>query len=264
MKNEKLNVLHDIYQNYITNQEKFTLDQLKDIAVKCEAVHREYAKKWLSPNHNLEIYLFEFYICKEDYNCTEYTLHEIYRRLGEKHLEANNRIDALQAFDDSLRWNPLDLDTRFEKAKVYRSMQELEKYKRFVEESYPFCYTKNDLARYYRYLGYYYLETYQPDLAEALYTHSNVYYQSKMADQEIMFLQKALGNNKKDQGLDEMRELIKKAGIPLFPNEDTLKLLLEVAKTELDSGNKGYAKYLFLFYYQLTGDKDTESILKYL
>ncbi len=239
-----------------------TVYELKRIAEKCEAVHNEYSRLWLSPNHNLEIHLFEYFICKDNYNCTEYKLHEIYRRLAAKYIEADNMSAAAGAFDDSLRWNPIDIDTLFEKAKFYRNMQELEKYKELIEDSYSYCYTRSDMARYYRYLGYYYVEMYQPELAEALYTYSNLYYKSEMADQEIKFLKTVMGKKNQILDLEEIKGVIKKAEIPLFPDEHTLFILSETAKTELDSGNKEYAKYLFLFYSQLTGDKNAESILK--
>lgn len=250
------------YEEVIENTADLHTKQLSEFIEQCEAIHSGYEGSWLSPNHNLEIYLCEYFIQMEGYSCTQYKIHELYRKLAEKFIEEDNAEEAMKAFEKSLNWNPVDLDTRFAFAKLYRDLGDWECYLKTVQDSYPFCYSRSDMAKYYRDLGCYYLEIYRPEIAEALYTYSNLFYMSDMAENEISFLETALKRERRQYSYEDLQQILAKEGIPEHPDKSTLALLYRVGKLEQENGNPAYAKYLYVFLYQLTRDEEIEQILK--
>lgn len=251
----ELKMIENAYDTFIRDESKLTLSQLLVLAKELENLYGGVPIKWLSSNHNLEIHLYKHYINEDDdFRTTIHKLHVIYRCIAHHYIDKDDRVKAVEAFENSRRWNPFDIDTIFEMAKLFRNIQDLKQYKYLVDYCYPYCSTNSELARFYRYLGYYYVETYQPDIAEALYHYSNLYYKSEMADHEILFIRKAMGKWEEYYDIRKIIELLQEIDIPLSVNSNTLTLLHEVAELEQTNGNSEYAKYLFLFYEELVKD----------
>ena len=134
--------------------------------------------------------------------------------------------------------------------------------KKIADAMYPFCYTRNDIAAYYRFLGCYYLEGYKPDMAEALYQYSNFFYETEMAREELVFLAAARKKEIKSASAEKLQKYLAENKIYVMPKQETLGILYQVAKKEWVADNKAYAKILFLYLYQLTADEEVKHYLQ--
>lgn len=229
---------------------------------------------WLTPNHELEIYLFAYYVTKDEYRISEIPFHLLYGQLAKKWLaegirkEQDADIDygqkAMQAYRGAMHYNPVDVELLTEVAALYRTQKNWEGMLGTVQSMYPYIFTRKDMSVYYRYLGNYYLETYQPELAEKVYAYSNLYYKNQQADADIHYLEKALDRPMQKLEPQRLQEELQKAGIPGQPKAETLGILYHTAKSSLERGDREYAKQLFICLYQLTQDQEVGEILREL
>lgn len=248
-------------QNKLTELSNMHISDLSNFIKEQEEKILREGGIWFCPNHNLEIRLFEYYDCRSAYGIPNGCFHTMYRVLAHKRIETDDLEGALQAFYRALQYNPTDMEIMEELGKLYWNTGNWPMMQMVAERLYPFCYTRKDIAFYYRLLGCYYLETYEPLLSQIVYTYSNLFYKSKEADSDIRYLEKALEKSMPSYHVTELQDILIKNGIPLQPKQETLGILYGTAKEELKNGRKEYARMLFLFLYQLTHDKEVEKLL---
>ena len=134
----------------------------------------------------------------------------------------------------------------------------------YTIESYRYCCTRAELAIYYRNLGYYYLEKYQPDLAAALYQYSILYYESKQAESEIAFLNKAMKKEMQKSDIGQLQKIIMEAGIPLEADSTTLGLIFKAGEEAEKKKSYGQALDCYKMVYDLSNDKEIANKISYL
>ncbi len=256
--------LEEKYRYFLENLQEISLKELREFIKAWEKTKSEKDVPGFSPNHPLEVYLYKYKVQGEKYEILDWKLHLIYRELAERYKKKDDLAMALSAYKKALDLNPVDVEIIYELAHLYRNTGDFDMLYQTAERMYPFCYTRSDMSKYYRLLGMYYLETYKPELAEALYEYSEYYYPNEIASKEMEFLEKALKRKHQEREISELQELLKEKSIPVVPRQETLGFLYKVAKMELDRNNTEYAKYLFLFLYQLTGDEEAGEILNRL
>ncbi len=254
------NNLKTHYLTILEKEDKVTAKELKEFLALYEKESQ--GRIIFSPNHLLELYLYQYYIGSEGFEITDMKMHAIYRLMADKYSKKDRVQEAIEFFEKSLAANPLDIETRSGLAKVYRRTGKWDLLYKTAEELYPFCYTTSDLSRYYRILGEYYLETYKPEVSVAAYTYSNFFNPTETAEKEIRFLEKALNKKFAFNNIQELQNILMKEGIPLGGKNETLGILYKTGMLELEKNNTEYACYLLLFLYQLTKDEETGEILK--
>lgn len=251
---------HYLYENL----EKVTAKELKDFINLWEKEKQGDTAVFFCPNHPFEIYLYEYDFEGRVYDILDWKLHLLYGKLAERYRKRDDREGALSSYEKALAYNPLDVEILYGLARLYRDIGNWDMLYKTAERMYPYCYTRSDMSKYYRLLGLYYLETYQPDISEAVYEYSNYYYPNEAAAKEMEFFEKALKRKRQAREFSKLQEILKEKGIPTLPRQETLGLLYKVAQRELERNNLDYARYLFLFLYQLTEDEETGRILKSL
>lgn len=260
--NQQMTELEKQYNYLYENLENATLKELKDFLDNWEKEKKN--SDFFCPNHPFEIYLYEFERKDAGYDLLDWKLHLLYRELAERYKKRDDRVMALYYYEKALACNPLDVEVLYGLAHLYRNTGNWDMLYKTAERMYPYCYTRADMSKYYRLLGLYFLETYQPDLSEAAYEYSNYYFPNETADKEMKFLEKALKRKRQARELSKLQEILKEKGIPIVPRQETLGLLYQAGKLELGRNNLDYARYLFLFLYQLTGDEEAGEILNSL
>jgi len=227
--------------------------------------YKELIGKQFSFNHILEVYYYDYFLNhKEDISHTDINLNAYYRLFGFLKMQLNNLEEAVKAYEIAVSWNPVDLDSMLQLGELYKSLGNLNACKKITDRAYNFCCTRATLARYYRNLGFYYLEKYQPQIATALYQYSNIYSSSKQADNELYYLEKALKSPTPNLSIQDMQAILAKENIPVGPNSDTIGITYRVGQLELEKGNKDNARDCFTMVYDLTLDDEVNSILQRL
>lgn len=238
-------------------------DLLEPFMEEIETAYQAKKGTAFSFNHILEVYEYEYF--KKPLTPPEYTdlnISAFYRFYGFVLMHLNLFTEAIEAYEKALSWNPVDLDAILQLVELYKRTGELEKVKKYSFLCYDFCCTRATLARFYRGLGFYYLETQQPDIAIPLYIYSNIYYETKQANNELDFLEKALNAPLKQYSIQELQAVLKGNQIPIGPNPDTLGIAYRVGQLELESGNIDNARDCFTMVYDLTLDAQVKEILE--
>lgn len=94
----------------------------------------------------------------------------LYYILGFIDVENTDYDNALKNLRESLKWNPVDLTVLFENAEIYKSIGDLERFKAEIDKIYPLITSRWFLARYYREIGFYFIEKKVYDVANAIYS----------------------------------------------------------------------------------------------
>lgn len=235
---------------------------LKEVISEVSNLYINSDDKYLSFNHILETYYYAYFlkdVSKIKY--TDYNINAMYRLLGFALMKVNRLDEAIMAYNHGLDWNPVDLDTLLQLGELYKMTNNIKSLRKVSFEAYNFCCTRATLARFYRNLGYYYLEQYKPEIARALYMYSNIYFQTENADNELKFINQA---TKEDNNytLKELQSILENEKIPLGPNSDTLGITYRVGQIEMDNKNFENAADCFAMVYDLTMDEEVEALLK--
>lgn len=208
-------------------------------------------------NHILETYYYVY--IKKDVSQLSYTqvpIHAYYRMYGFILMHLDRLDEAMEAYDTGLVWNPVDLDMMFQLVELYKRKGMLEPCRKLTMETYDYCCCRRHMGRFYRNLGFYFVERKQLQLAVALYIYSNIYEPSEHADKELDFISKLSGQQIQNYTLPKLQEMIESAGIPLGPNPNTLGITSRVGQLELDNGNYENAYDCFAMVYDLTNEED--------
>ncbi len=242
---------------------KEAIDVLKKLITEAESQYKGLEGKVFSFNHILETYYYAYFkkdVSKIEY--TDYNINAFYRMLGFAQMHMDKHIDAITSYDKALKWNPVDLDTYLQLAELYKKVENLEGEKRVTLESYNYCCTRSTMARFYRNMGFYYLQKYMPDVAGALYVYSNIYYETEYAHNELDFIAKATQKEIPDYDIGSLQKILSDNDIPIGPNSDTIGITYRVGQLELEAGNKDAARDCFMMVYDLTQDEEVKQILE--
>ncbi len=188
-------------------------------------------EQWICLNHILEVYLYREYKNTQDLMYSDYRIHELFRILGER---AQTLEEKKEYFKKSLQWNPFDLDTLFTLCESYGENEKFNEMKNQLDEMYFYIFTRQDLARYYRLLGFYYMQIYQPDISACLYNYSNYFSETENANGSLIFLEKAMNKEYAKMEVENVKNSIQKQGIPIGPDE---KIINMMEKIIFDQGN---------------------------
>lgn len=219
--------------------------------------------RYYSFNHILETYYYAYFFKDvSKLNYTEENINSYYRLYGFALMKVNRLDEAIMAYNAGLDWNPVDLETLMQLGELYKLSKNFKSLRKVSNESYKLCCTRATLARYYRNLGYYYLESYKPEVARALYTYSNIYFETENAKTEISFLDKAQPQYAKEMSVKELQAIIQQEGIPLGPDSNTLGITFRVGQIELDNGNYQNAADCMAMVYDLTEDDEAKQLME--
>ena len=209
--------------------------------------------EWHSFGHVSERYYYEYFCGGGAYEEAPVDMGGMWRYFGEQLDRAGQTEEAMAAFERALKWNPVDAESLFALIDDCRREGDLERFREMTDEAYDLCNTRALLARYYRDLGFYYLETYQPELAEALYLYSELFYPTKEAVNELSFLSSALKRKTPAYREEELRAFLEKWEIPTEASTEMLELSRKAAEDCEAEGRREEAKECYLMLYDVTG-----------
>jgi hypothetical protein len=243
------------------HQQNRNLNELLYTAKQIEGEFSKLGKKWVSINHELEIYLMEFYEENFDYSILSQPLHRVYYEISLQYKKKQAYSDMWDSLEKAYSYNHADMEILYQIVRVFYTEKNYKSMFYMLQNAYPYIYTRRDMGEYYKLLACYFLETYQPDIAEAVYMYSNYFYKNKQADQDLCFIEDAVHRKRKMDSPDEIKKYLVQKGIPVQPSEQTLGMVYQVAIMHMKQKNKEYAKQLLFALYQLTQDSQIKEML---
>ena len=169
-----------------------------------------------------------------------------YHQYGATLFELKRFEEARTALKKAIKANPLLLDSVFELAEISKVHGDWEEFLKLTKSCHEFAYKGEYLSRYYRNLGFYYIEQKKYDLARELYIIA-LYYENdnSMAKSELQFIAEVTGKTNVNMPVDKTEKMFEKNDIRFGPNMKVLQTCLEVGEAameqkEYDSAWLGY------------------------
>lgn len=241
---------------------------------------------WLCTNHIMEYYIYACYFEPEmDVKMPELPIAEYYRTYAELCVKLQKYKRAEDAYKNALCWNPVDLDSYLGLAECYKYLNMITRYLDITKQAYRFCCTRATMARFYRNMGFYYLSSYNTDMAEACYTYSNIYYHTDNADSELEYIKNALAAAKNNENKDsinkdedvitkeevnengqkytikQMQEMFDKEHVEPGPDSKTIGIIYRVGELMLQDKEYRHAKDCFMIVYDITNEQQLEGLI---
>lgn len=264
------NVLEVIEEEYKDVRKAGRID--KDLVVRRS---EEEGQIWLCTNHIMEYYIYACYFEPDtDVSMPELPIAEYYRTYAELCVKLQKYKRAEDAYKHALCWNPVDLDSYLGLAECYKYLNMITRYLDITKQAYRFCCTRATMARYYRNMGFYYLSSYNTDMAAACYTYSNIYYHTDNADSELEYIKNALAaadNNKesnenkntevKEYTIKQMQDMFDKEKVEPGPDSKTIGIVYRVGELMLQDKEYRLAKDCFMIVYDITNEQQLENVI---
>lgn len=271
------NAFSQAYEMYKTEKFEEAENSIIDTIKEAEEAYKDSKQRFYSFGHELEIYYFSYlknYDKKMktlDFDFTEVDIAQYYRLLGAVYIARYQKKKsvtilekACKAYDDALKWNPVDLDAYFQLIEIYKELGRVDSVRKAAQESYLYCCTRATVAHYYRSMGYVYLEKFQPETAVALYQYSNIFYHSESADSELDYLSKALNRKLEQMPVADIQKVLEKNHIPTGPCKETVEITYGVAELAFEKEKYDLAKDCYTMVYDITEDAKVEEKLRQL
>lgn len=193
----------------------------------------EKKENWLSFNNNIEFVLY----CNNNRNMEKtfnvnYEIHQAYTYLGNMEFEQGDYDKAIDYLNKAIQWNPYSFQATMELAEAYKVKKELKKYYSITLDSINIIYREKDLARYYRNLGYYFIENKEWDLAKAVYLYSLRFENSNNVYQEIQYIVQSTGNDKLPEK-EALPEILRENRIDTYILKENLRIIDELYEQAL-------------------------------
>lgn len=191
-----------------------------------------------------EFYLFvnTFKVSKQVY-WINLKCDEAYRLLGYISVEEKDYDKALEYLKESFKYNPINIESFFEIVETYKMSGDLDKMKESIESLYDYIYEETSLARFYRNLGFYYIEKENYNLAFSLYLISLEYQYNNFALNEMVYIRQKLNDPNFIIDKKDAVKIIKENNINIGIKKHTLSLLKNLSSDKgLKKKNANYIK----------------------
>ena len=193
-------------------------------------------KHWTTCNNLLEFYIY-CYIeqPKEEIGDLNYRINNAYLYLAMIEFEKGNNEQAIANINKGLKYNPVDTKLLFEKAENYKALHDMKNFNSTNQYLYKYIYTKSDLAKYYRNLGYYYIEKKEYDIAKAVYLYSLRFEKNQIVNKELEYI-----ISKSDDTLptkNRLENILSSKSIPLFIDENVIDIIIKLDNELKNSNN---------------------------
>ena len=254
--NEKImDVRNDINnRNYETAISKLE-NMLKESNVK--EVEDEKNTYYTFGNYAEEAIFNYIYKSKKQNIYPEQNISEIYYYLGFINIDLKNYDLAVEYLDKALKWNPINISAMFEKATVFRMKGNLDRNRAEIEKTFIFIYNSSYLAKFYRELGWYYVERKIYDLGNALYTYSNYFYKTNNAENELKYIAQQENREIRYTPIAEINQYLKDYNIPINFNRSIVNCIFdELQKVKNNNEKRSSARYYSNLMYDMTLRKE--------
>lgn len=188
--------------------------------------------------------------------------HVVYARYGSLLFEMKRFDEAEKALITALRWNPVYTDALFERAECHKATGDLQGFFDQTVEAFKYAFKPKTMARYFRNLGYYFIEKELWDEAVACYVASMGYEKDALnAQSEMYYIQHKAGRQIQPPSQEAFESYGKKYGFPVHPSEDVLGLSYSYGKHFAEQGNGEAARYFWTIFYELTGNREIKALI---
>lgn len=261
---KKTNDIIDNVSNLI-GEKKFqdALSIIEDLVNELEAKDIFKNNEYFSFNTIMEELIYRHtHNIKNEIHHSPINYSEIYLIYGCLLFELKNYHTARRILKKALKWNPVNTDIIFEYAEIFKVTNNFDKFAEITKSAFEYAYTAKSIARIYRNLGFYYIESNDFELASALYIISLSFdNKNENAISELNYISQVTNKEIELISIEEIVNLLKKAHIPVGANNDILSLTITHGKNSAEIGDFETSKYFLNILYELTNDNEVKKLM---
>lgn len=211
----EINLLNEVYSEINDNDIDAALEKLENY-IENNGGNFEDDEYHVFDNP-MELELFNQYFSKQIKPIPpEMPIKDIYYTYGFLLLEVNQLEKAQDALLKALKFNPVSPIIIFELMEVHKRLNDYDSFVKCLGDVFNFAYTPHDLARAYRYLGFFSIEIEKFDLAVSAYVYSLKFDNHESAYQELAFLKNS--GHDIDIDFENVVKILQDNDIPLAAN----------------------------------------------
>ncbi len=212
--------------------------------------------------------LFEEILYKELYHPTR-TIRGVFLPIGTAFsicgsvlIDLNRAESARLALDKAKQWEPMNVSLAFEYAETYKLQKNMDEFLQSTKKVYEIIYKKTDLARFYRNIGYYFIEKKLWVEAMGIFVLSlNFDTESTAAAGEMAYIEEKAGKKIEWPKIEEIKEICQKYDIPFGPNSNVATIAYQYGKSLFDEKMSDYAKYFLEIAYSMVPAPEIKKML---
>lgn len=173
---------------------------------------------------------------------TTYKISEAYQMLSI--ISRQNKDDelALKYLNSAIIYNPINPNYYLDIADIYKDNQDYNNMLLIANKSYEYIFDNQELARYYRTLGAYYLDKVELDLSYSLYAYSLKYEISSESYSQITRIRRLKKSPSYILSNEKILSLLQEANIPLDISEENKNIILSITTKEESNNKKSIRK----------------------
>ncbi|WP_407448213.1 hypothetical protein [Fibrobacter sp.] len=177
-------------------------------------------------------------------------------------IDLNRAESARLALGKARQWEPMNVSLAFECAETYKLQGNMDKFLQATKKVYEIIYKKTDLARFYRNIGYYFIEKKLWVEAMGCFILSlNFDTESSIATGEMAYIEEKAGKKIEWPKIEEIKEICQKYNIPFGPNNNVAAIAYRYGKTLFDEKMSDYAKYFLEIAYSMVPAPEIKKML---
>lgn len=201
---------------------------LLEYANKIEDMKKNESNKWMAFNSTVAFVLYcKKNNLKESFYNVNYPISSVYTKLAYIDFEMNLFEEAEKFLNKALEWDPYNLSAINEKGEIYKAQKNFKKYYFNTLDSADLIYRESELARYYRNLGFYFIESNEWELAKTVYAYSLKFDFSPVATNELEYIAQKTGNKAIPEN-DKLINILKEHRIITYISNENIKIIEEL------------------------------------
>jgi len=209
------------------------------------------SQSYYAPNNPIEYQIIHDML-KEDYFKTiQFNFSDAYLYLGSINIDKQDIEKARRYMQEGLNLNPCNQELIFEYIETYRIENDLETFKDLTMKAFDKLYSPQGISRYFRNLGFYYIEAKKFDLAKDLFIHSMMFERNNAAINELIYIEQTTHDANLPKGHDIVNA-IDNEFIPLNVSKHIWNIIkdirLELQNVNIDHGFVDFVQQLDEFY----------------
>lgn len=199
---------------------------------------------------------------ERDVRASQYPYARVYLEQGSVYFEAGMYEEAEKALEKARRWNPVNIRIASEYMETIKMRKDWDAFKNITIEMFKYAFKREDVARLFRNLGFYFVEMQDYVAAKLCYTLSlNYESDNKNAMSELYYIDDLTKGQYKLPSEDEAEKIAEKYGFPMGVNPDVLGIAFALGKQCLEEGQVDGIRYFMSIVYDLTRDDEIKKIL---
>ena len=157
-----------------------------------------------------------------------YNLGEMYRLLGYTLIELGRTEEAKKALEKGIKWNPMDLEIKFEYYETFK-LEDKDRFLKSSKDAMKIAFQKKDIARIYRNIGFTLIEMENYEPAAYSYLLSNTWEPNERNASELYYIQQESGIDYGNPTPEHLFKCLEENDIPIGPDKDVVVTLYQVA-----------------------------------